>query len=131
MITGKIQDGIVAAYLAGATLKEVGAQFGYPIATCHRVLVKRGIPRRKQGRANRPARGYPTQETQDGMVAAYLAGASLRKAGEQFGYSYEACRSALMRRGIPRRAKSKLSPEYIQSACKKIRNERPSLATQP
>ena len=108
----EIQDEMVAAYLAGATLEAAAKQFGYCATTCYNALKRRGIPRRRRGRGL--AKGYPSQKVQDAMIAAYLTGASLRESAKQFDYSYETCRHALIQRGIPRRAKSKLSPEYLR-----------------
>lgn len=93
------EDAIIAAYLAGATQAEAAALFGYNETTCANILKRRDIPVRSLSEALRIPK-----EHEDGMIAAYLSGASAEKAAALFGYTDGTCFSALRRRGITPRS---------------------------
>lgn len=80
------EDAMIEAYLNGATLDQAAGLFGYDGTTCSNVLKRRGITKRTLSEALR----IP-QEHEEGMIAAYLAGASAEKAAAQFGYTDETC----------------------------------------
>lgn len=113
-LTTEQEDGIIAAYLAGASAEKAAAQFGYTGATCLQVLRRRGIQLRNKSEA----RQIP-KEHQEAMIAAYLAGATTREAAAQFGYSPPTCVNVLLRYGLKPRTpieNGKKIPPEIEDA---------------
>jgi len=90
------KDTMVAAYIAGDSLRKAAALFGYSKNICSDELKRRGIKRR-EGQKVIP------QEHKDKMVSAYLAGNTLKEAAALFGYSRCACSNELKKRNILRR----------------------------
>lgn len=101
------EDAIIAAYLAGATLKEAAAQFGYSDVSGSNVLRRRGI----KARTVSEIRSIPKAH-EEAIVTAYLAGASAEAAAAQFGYSHATVLNVLKRRGIKSRSLSEALRRY-------------------
>lgn len=104
------EDGIIAAYLGGASAERAAAEFGYTDDTCFNVLKRRGITPRSHAEAC----GIPP-EHEDAIVAAYLAGATQAEAAALFGYNGSTCLNALKRRGIVPRSHTEvchIPPEH-------------------
>jgi transposase len=106
-ISKEHDDAMVAAYLAGATAKQAAAQFGYSDESCYKALRNRGIASRSSSESYR----MPS-EHEDGIIAAYLAGASAKEAATQFGFSRSTGQNVLKRREIPTRPLSESRRRY-------------------
>lgn len=90
-----IEQAILQAYLAGATMEEAVAPHGYTVSACRKALKRAGLKSRKK---------YISEADKEGMVAAYAEGLTLEAAAARFGHCHDACRMALKERGIDRRA---------------------------
>jgi hypothetical protein len=86
------QAKMIEAYLAGATMAEAAAMFGYTAQACRRALKRRGVLSR--------GRKYISQEDRAKLVELYLAGHSQEQAGALLGHCRDACRAALIEAGV-------------------------------
>jgi lambda repressor-like predicted transcriptional regulator len=82
-------DAVVAAYQAGASIKELGRQYELHEQTVRAQLLRRGV-------ALRPWRAL-TDEQAVNIVASYQAGASLRELARQHGVAANSIRNCLVR----------------------------------
>src|SRR5947209_1873680 len=103
----ELEDAMVAAYLAGATLEQAAAQFGYSATACQTALKRRGITPRTLSEASRIPR-----EHEDIIIELYLAGVTLEEAAARFGYSPGTVINVLKRRAITRRSLSEAQRRY-------------------
>ena len=103
----ELEDAMVAAYLAGATLEQAAGQFGYSTTACQTALRRRGITPRTLSEASRMP-----YEHEDTIIELYLAGATLEEAAAQFGYTPRTVINVLKRRGITRRSRSEAQRRY-------------------
>jgi hypothetical protein len=98
------EEGMIQAYIAGSSSKEAAAQFGYHSSTCLEVLHRHGISSRSIAESKRLPESH-----QKGMIEAYLAGATAKQAGAQFGYSRSTCLNVLRRNGTLVRTRSEVA----------------------
>ena len=99
---------MIEAYLAGATLEQAAALFGYSLSTCRNILFRHNVP----------IRSFRVPlEHEESIKAAYLAGASAKEAVAPFGYSDSTCLKILHRNGIPVRIQQ-IPPEHEEAIVK-------------
>jgi hypothetical protein len=101
------EDTMIEAYLSGATRTEAAALFGYSEKVCLNILKGRGITPRSLSESH-----FIPLAHENAMIAAYLAGASTRRAAELFGYSGQTCTNTLKRRGITPRSREEVCRRY-------------------
>lgn len=83
---------LVAAYLAGGTVKGVARQFGVHHDTARRILDDAKVPRRK--------RVPLTKNDVVEAVRLYESGLTILQVAEQFDQKYQSMRQALLRAGV-------------------------------
>lgn len=101
------EDAITSAYLAGASLEEASALFGYTGNVCLHALRRRGIT----PRSHTEACSIPP-EHEEGMITAYLSGVSTAQAAAPFGHTAQTCSNILKRRGITPRSHEEVCRRY-------------------
>ena len=107
-VTPEQAEAMVQAYLDGATMKQAASMFGYAANTFQRILKKRNIKTRTISEA---AYRVPQEEEQE-IIKAYLAGASLKKAGAKFGHNGTVCLQILRRNGVKSRTRAEAGRQY-------------------
>lgn len=88
------EEAMIAAYLAGASLAEAAAPFGYSLSTCANAIRRHGLTARST---------RVPKEHEEAIIKAYLAGSSAKAAVAPFGYSPDVCLKILRRNNIPAR----------------------------
>jgi DNA invertase Pin-like site-specific DNA recombinase len=87
---------VVAAYEAGATLRELQERYGVSNQVLHRILNEHALTRRP---AHRPHKQPPEREER--IVALYRDGESLGAVARVVGVDRGTVRRVLVRRGVP------------------------------
>lgn len=90
-LTASQRERLVAGYLAGATVYELGREFGIQRATVAKHLKRQGVGMRLQS---------PTAEQVDEMARLYQDGHSLAKVGQRLGFDPTTVHNHIRTRGV-------------------------------
>ncbi|MEU0467669.1 hypothetical protein ABZ215_27020 [Amycolatopsis sp. NPDC006131] len=85
---------LIAGYRSGATVYELGDQFGIERRTVSNILHRHGVPMRRRGL---------TPDQVDHAIHLYNLGWSLARVGEHLGVNHTTVLNKLRERGIPTR----------------------------
>lgn len=102
-VSAEQEEAIIAEYMAGATMREAAAKFGYSRIVTTRLFRERGITARDR---------RVSQDIRDAMVADYLSGMPSTAVAARYGVHFSLCLAAIREAGLEPRSISEASRTY-------------------